>query len=479
MASNKYKTTPFIGRNKELRLLRELRNSEIGASISAIYGRRRIGKSALIKEAYRKEKVLSFEGLENRTTSDQIANFVHQLNKQLPPEKLNKNQKLKSWRDCLEELATRTKNQSYVIVFDEFQWMANYRSELISTLKLIWDQELSNNQNITLVLCGSVASFMVRKVLKSKALYGRVRLAINLMPFTLDETAALLHNCGKREVLDAQLIFGGVPEYLKILSTKKSIYLGIEELAFETHGYFTEEFEKIFTSQFGKSDHYEKLVRLLAASPRGLTRQQIISKPGFDNGGSLSGRLQDLEIADIVSSYYPFNLGPKSKSRIYILSDPYMRFYLNYIEKNLDRIKTGAPGIFSKLSSSPSFLSWKGLAAEILCYNHKHKIATLLGFSDVEYQAGPYFQSRNKKIKGTQVDLIFNRKDSVMSVCEIKYKNSKIGVEIIEEVESKLELIPNKENKTLQKILISMTPVTKELANRAYFSQVLQFEDLF
>ena len=466
----------YIGREKELRLLRELRSKSAEAALCVVYGRRRVGKSSLIAEAYKNERCYVFEGLENQSSKEQIANFARQLREHFPQQNIGK---LDSWHSCLLKLSEVTKDKPCVILFDEFQWMANYRSKLVSQLKLFWDQHFSKNQYLTFVLCGSIASFMLGKVIKSKALYGRVLLGVNLKPFVVAETAQMLPSWSTREVLEAHLLLGGIPQYLKILSLKSSLTLGIQELAFEPHGYFVDEFDKIFVSQFASSEHYEKLTRLLSRNPRGLTRQQIVAKGSdFKDGGALSKYLKDLEIAGIITSYYPFHSAPNAKTKIYILSDPYIRLYLKYIEKELPRIESDVPRIFVNLSKDPGFLSWKGLSAEIMCLRHKHLLAKLMGFSDVEYQAGPYFQQRNKNLEGAQVDLVYDRRDSVITVCEIKYTDRPIGVEIIEEVERKVALIPNKKNKSIQTALITKSPASIELGNKAYFSHIISLDEL-
>ena len=204
------------------------------SNIAVIYGRRRIGKSELIKKAFEKQRVLIFEGLENRPKQDQIEIFLFQLFYQI--KKDFKNKKVKSWREAFlllyEELLSRPAH----VVFDEFQWMANYRTEIVTELKLIWDLYLSNINTITLVLCGSIASFMTTKVVKSNALYGRTDLVIHLKGFLLQDTKDMLGKKGTREIIEAQMLLGGVPKYLDLVKDKPSIRIGMEELAFTETG---------------------------------------------------------------------------------------------------------------------------------------------------------------------------------------------------------------------------------------------------
>lgn len=463
----------FIGRSKEIGLLQSLRAGG-ESSMAVVYGRRRVGKSALISEAYANQKVYVFEGLEKGSSIIQIKNFVKLLKRHFPHRQIPD---INNWHDALTELQECIGGESCVVVFDEFQWMSSYKQELISTLKLIWDQFLSKQQDLSLVLCGSVASFMVNKVIKSKAIYGRIHLAIHLKPFKLHETKLFLKGKSVEEVLLAQMLVGGIPGYLNLLRTKNSVVLGIQELAFEKHGYFTTEFERIFISQFGKSEIYQRIVRLLNNRVNGLTRLQIAEECKIKNGGTLSTYLSDLEMAGLISSYASFNSGPRAKTKSYRVTDSYLRLFLSFIEVNKDRIESESPGIFVRLSSSPAFYSWLGIACEIMCYEHRYELSKLMGFSDVEYSVGSYFDRGNLS-KGVQIDLVYDRKDLVITMCEIKYQQKALGTEIISEMEHKANMLPNKKNKTIQKALIVRQPPTKEVLDSGLFAHIVQIDRL-
>ena len=227
----------FIGREKELRALGNIISSD-RSTVGVIYGRRRIGKSELIKKAFDKEKVLIFEGLENRPKQDQLTHFVFQLIYQARQE--FSGTKAKTWQEAFLLLYQEIKHNRSHIVFDEFQWMANYRSEIVSELKPVWDQYISKIPGITLILCGSIASFMTTKVVKSSAFYGRTDLVINLKGFLLPETKDMLKGKGNSEIIEAQMLLGGIPKYLDLIREKPSIRIGMEELAFTDSGYFVD-----------------------------------------------------------------------------------------------------------------------------------------------------------------------------------------------------------------------------------------------
>ena len=468
--------TLFTGREKELRLLRELRLQE-QATIGVVYGRRRIGKSELITHAFSGERLLIFEGLENQNSEIQITTFLKQLESYFP-EKQVAQDKISGWYDALILLAKLTANQSFVILFDEFQWLANYRTQLVSVLKLVWDQHLSKNRGLTLILCGSVASFMVHKVVKSKAIYGRISQAIHLKQFKLKDTYNLLSR-GPEEAILAQLLVGGVPGYLKLLSTKGSVYLGVQELAFEQNGYFTSEFERIFISQFGRSHVYEQVIRTLGRHPQGLTRAELSREKELSNGGSLSNYLFDLETAGLITSFSPYTKSDRETSKIYLVTDPYIRLYLNFLEPHLTQIRSGKPNLFINLTGTPQFNSWLGLACEILCLEHSYELATLMGFSNVRYNSGPFFLTGQRNLKrGVQVDLVYKRMDRVLTVCEIKYRSSALSASVIEEVDRKVELLPKKGNLTIQKALITKEKVSSEILKRGYFSHIVTLDQL-
>jgi len=468
----------FIGRKKELQLLHGIINAN-RPTVGVIYGRRRIGKSELIKKAFEKQKVLIFEGLENRPKQDQIDNFLFQLFYQTQKEFHNK--KVKSWREAFLLFYEEIKLHPAHVVFDEFQWMANYRNEIVSELKPVWDLHISGIDGITLVLCGSIASFMINKVVKSNAFYGRTDLIIHLKNFLLPGTKEMLKGKGIGEIIEAQMLFGGIPKYLDLVKEKPSIRIGIEELAFTETGYLVDEYERIFLSHFGRYLGYEKIVRVLAEHPYGLFRQQISEKAGVDRGGGLTSHLTNLESAGFISSATPFHKGHNSRLLKYFLSDAYLRFFFAFIRPSLKKIKSGIhTDIFGKISQSGAFSGWMGRSFEYLCVEHAAKISEILGFSGIDFSFGPYFNAPGKDAPGVQIDLLFDRKDNVITLCEMKYSLSPVGMDIIEEVQRKAEIINNKfKNKTIQKVLITRSNPTGDLASSGFFYRIIKPEEFF
>ncbi|MEA3548921.1 MAG: ATP-binding protein [Thermodesulfobacteriota bacterium] len=467
-----------MGRKQELHILEQLIQSD-SATIGVIYGRRRIGKSELIRKGFEKYPTLSFEGLENRPKQEQIDNFLFQLAYQRS--KKNKIVKVHSWKEAFLLLYEELLQNPAHIVFDEFQWMANYRSEIVSDLKLIWDQYISQIRGTTLILCGSIASFMTGRVIKSNALYGRTDLVIHLKGFLLPETKQMLHGKGDQEIIEAQMLLGGVPKYLDLIREKPSVRLGMENLAFSETGYLTDEYDRIFLSHFGRNKEYEKIIKILASHPYGLFRKEIAQKARIELGGGLTTHLKNLESAGFISSATPFHKGHNSRLLKYYLSDAYLRFYFSFIQPNLKKIKSGIHrDLFSRICQSGSFYAWMGRAFEYLCMEHARKISEILGFSGIDFTCGPYFVAATKNITGVQIDLLFSRRDNVMTLCEMKYSLGPGSTALIDEVERKAAILQSAfKGKTIQKVLISRSRPTKNLAATGYFYRIIHPEQFF
>lgn len=463
----------FVGRERELKDLRELISSR-GSNIAVVYGRRRIGKSELIRTSLEGEKALFFEGLEGKTKGQQMDSFLLQLSLQLGSER----KKFKTWTEAFHHLFTLLKDNPHHLVFDEFQWLANYKKGVVSELKLIWDQYLSRIEGLTLVLCGSIASFMIKQVIKSNALYGRTSLSIHLKGLSLKEANQILGDKGENELALAYMVAGGVPKYLEVLAQASSIEIALQKNAFRENGYFVEEFERIFTSHFGKSDDYRNILTVLSQHSNGLFHKEMADACEISTGGRFSDLLFNLESAGFIFKYTPVNVSVNSKLIKYTLSDPYLRFYFSMIKPNLPEIKSNQ-NIFSQLTQAGVYFDWRGKAFECMCIEHAYAIAKILEFSGVSYRVGPYFESSRQHGVGVQVDLLFDRADNVMTLCEMKYTQGTVGVSVIDEVERKVEILRRKfPKKTIQKVLVSHHAPSQHLQESGYFYRYISSSEL-
>ena len=463
----------FIGREKELKTLSDLKSKS--NTIAVIYGRRRIGKSFLIQEFLKESKTLYFEGLEGQSKKQQLKNFILQLNHQTN----NNFPHVKSWSEAFFSLEKVLKNDPAWIVLDEFQWMANYRSEIVSELKMVWDQYLSRIPNVSLILCGSIASFMTTQVVKSKSMYGRTDTIIHLKEFSLSESREMLPSYGIHELLDAQMILGGIPKYLELIQGFPSLYAAIDELGLRRNGYFVDEFDRIFVSHFGRNKDYIKIITLLAQHPYGLFRKDIIKKSDIDEGGGLSKQLDNLELAGFISIVHPIDKSTNTRILKYYLSDAYLNFYYSFIKPNINQISNGPMQYFSALVQQGFFYNWKGRAFENLCQHHSGKIAEILGFSGINYRVGPYFRAKKKGNPGIQIDLIFDRDDNVLTLCEMKTSRSLISTGVIEEIERKRGILQKiYPRHTIQPVLIYDGKISNDLMNSPYIYRKIDVIEL-
>lgn len=463
----------FIGRDTEIEYLNRLYKKKDGQLV-VIYGRRRVGKSTLVEEFMKNKKHLRFEGLENVRTIGQIEQFAIDMSNQMHIPLL-KTVKVNLWQplfDYLTEFFSQQKER-YILFLDEFQWLAANHSKLVSLIKKYWDVHWSK-QNVMLILCGSVSSFMVKNVIASKALYGRINWELCLQSFSPLETFQLLDS--KRsadEALQYSLVLGGIPKYLKEIDTHRSFDQNINNLFFIQNGLLVNDYKRIFYSQFKEPKTYETIVKLLKDHP--LSLEEIASGIKAQSGGSIKYYLDNLEKALFITSYVPYNKKQNSKLKKYKLTDEYLQFYFKYVDPHLDLIISNhRRNLFNQLVK-PIWNSWLGFAFENFCLKNAFYLAELMGFADHVVQWGPYFHRGDQQF---QIDLIYVRNDRVITLCEIKYSQYPITVSVIHDVEKKCKLIDVPKGYTLEKALISRFGPDESLRELNYFHHFL-FEDNF
>lgn len=462
----------IIGRQYELRLLKKISVAD-NANIVIMYGRRRVGKTELLEQAFRERNLLKFEGIEGQPEKKQLGHVMAQLALYTEEPLLAKTQ-MENWREFFQLLAKYTQNGVWTIYLEELQWLANYQDDLIAELKFVWDNYFRHNPNLIIILCGSAPSFMLNQVIHSKALYNRSQYELHLKEFNIFETQQFLKNRSQREVFDAYLTVGGIPEYLNWINKSSSVFLSLCENSFAANSFFAGEYEKIFTSNKSKNKSYKKIVDLLSKR-RFSTRSELASLLKIPSGGSLTHILQDLEQCGFISKYYPYNLDENTKLTRYMISDNYLQYYFKFINPKKGNIANGDYNLNPKTAINiDSYVKWLGFSFERFCRKYHALIAKILGFSAVQYQSGVFFnRTTDKENPGYQIDLIFDRADNVLTICEIKYLKGKVGTKVVNEFEKKLSLFPNKENKTIHKVLICSEGIEAALLEQAYFDNII------
>lgn len=463
----------FIGRQKELKLLEEKYQSK-RSEIIVITGRRRIGKSALIDHFIHNKNSLRFEAIEGKNTPEQITHFVSQLKNQMK-DPLLEGVQFQTWHAVFTYLTQKIQNQSKktILFFDELQWMAAEKSSLISLIKFFWDNHWKK-KNILLILCGSIASFMLERVIKSKALYGRITGEIHLKSLSPPEAKAFFR--GKRspnEVLLYLLVFGGIPKYLELVDENKSFHQNMNSLCFKPEGVMLTEFDKIFYSHFKTHRVYLKIVKALRDKAMSLNEISKVLK--MPSGGGLKRYLTQLEDAEMIKGFVSLTKELNTKFKKYRLDDEYLVFYFKYLEPFLRIIRESPVEDLFEMITQKSFDSWMGFAFERFCLKQAAYLSKIMGFSNKVLSFGPFF---TKESPYFQIDLLYTRTDKVITLCEVKFHQKEIDTTIIPEVERKCQLFPLPKGYTLEKALISLHGPSKALLDTEYFHHYVSMKDI-
>lgn len=473
----------FVGRRYELSLLNEeYKQTTNRASLVILYGRRRVGKTRLIAEFYKDKNLWKFDGVEGQPKNLQIQNVLDQIGL-YSGDDLYRSVKCRTWIELFKALdraisASKT-GYAKTIFLDELPYMAGRRTELVSAIKWAWDNLWQDKRGFTLVLCGSIASFMIKKVVRSSSLYGRVKLEIRLSPLSVAEVHEFFS--GKKslkEICELYMFCGGIPEYLLQIDPDMSVSQNIARLAFCRDGYFTTEFDRLFKDIFQEEKIYKKIILLLSRY-KSLKTSEITGALDVTRGGSFLEFLENLESAGFVKSVIPLDRPQESKLKRYRLDDEYLLFYFKFIHPNIRNIQDN-----TKMEKALSILSgqaykvWAGFAFERMCLKHIERIMDVLKINQLVKNYGTYFDRATNTKEGVQIDLMFERHDPVVTICEMKYYDGLIGKWIIEEVERKVELLGEKK-KTVERVLITTNGITEDLRQANYFSRVVLIEELF
>lgn len=465
----------FVGREAEIEKLRAFSQLK-EARILVVYGRRRVGKTELLEQFFRGRNLLKFEGLEQGDQTRQRQAFAAQLATYTGV--TVSDDATRSWTALFTLLGEQVSTGPWTLYFEELQWMASYGEEFVAELKYAWDNIFRRNDNLILILCGSSPSFMKNKVVRSRSLYSRSMHEINLQPFSIQEARQFLgEKKSEQTVLDIYLTVGGIPEYLKYFRQAPGFELPLARESFVPGGYFISEYDRIFVSSLSDKHIYRRIVEELSLQPYS-SRDELADKLDISGGGDLSQDLKDLADCGLIETYVPFNASARSKLVRYTLADNFLQFYAKFILPELKNISQGAytASPAKGLRGAP-LRQWLGYALERLCRNRHYLIADTLGFGSVKYRSGAFFKRDHlNKERGFQIDLIFDRKDGVATIVEVKYQATPVDVGIIEEVERKLEVL--KSTKEIERVLIAPNGTTRALTERLYFDRVLGIEEM-
>ena len=475
----------MIGREWEKQeLLRRYERKK--AEFIAVYGRRRVGKTYLIDKTFEGKITFRHAGLspaDNEKTGElsrQLAQFYFTMQRyhvkagHCPTSWMEAFYMLETW---LEEMDDGSRQ---IVFLDELPWLDTPRSHFVSALESFWNNWGCHRDNLMLIVCGSASSWMIDRLINNHGgLYNRLTCQIRLSPFNLNECEQFFEEnqvrLSRYDIAQAYMILGGIPYYLDYFDPGLSLPQNIDRILFSRSAMLKDEFNRLFTSIFNNPSTIIAIVRFLATRRSGYTRNEIADKLGFSSGGTLSNCLKSLVESDFVVRYVPF--GRKKSEVCYMLTDPFCLFWIHFMEQP----HKPDEHYWTKNQNAQKIVSWRGLAFENICFQHVDQIKKALDIYGVQTTQSAWIGS-DEELGGTQIDLLLDREDRVLNMCEIKYHGGLFSVD-----KSYYQVLSTRRmilaSKISPKKVIHHTLITTfGLLSNEYsgvFSNVITLDDLF
>jgi AAA+ ATPase superfamily predicted ATPase len=417
----------IIGRQKEKSILNRCLESK-DPEFVAVYGRRRVGKTYLVREFYHENFAFQLTGSSDQSMRAQLDFFDFSLRKygganQTPT---------KNWRDAFEKLTAlleHTKIREHgkrIVFFDEIAWLDTQKSGFLTALEHFWNTWGAAHPDFILIICGSSSSWIIKRIFKNRGgFHNRITKRIRLLPFNLAECEAYFLekdiDYDRKSIADSYMVFGGIPYYLSLFQRGLSVSQNVDELCFAANAPLADEFEELYASLFKNAKKHIAVIRALATKRKGLLRDEIIESTGMESGGGLSDLMEELELSGFINRSADFS-GTKGRA-LYQLVDPFSLFYLLF----LDGQKRKDPRFWSNLRGSGTYRAWSGFSFELLCLLHVEEIKDTLGIAGVSTSLSSWRDPSPDSKK--QIDLIIDRSDNVIDLCEIKYSANEFEID--------------------------------------------------
>ncbi len=439
----------IIGRDSELKTLREYINSDKSEFV-AVYGRRRVGKTFLIRMAAEDSFAFYVTGVHQASKMEQLTNFAIAMQKYSGAESLSIQ---KSWLLAFYELSRYLESLpegKKVVFIDELPWMDTAKSGFVPALENFWNSWAALRNDIKLIVCGSATSWIINNLIRSRGgLHNRLTHKMVLEPFRLKECEMYFREFGfaysRKQIAECYMAMGGIPYYMSMMDKSKSVAQNIDNLFFSNNAPLKGEFKDLYKALFKNALPHIAVVTALATKGKGLTRQEILGATKLTDNGAFSEVLEELEQCGFIRLYDPFdNIKSEADKRqkrdtLYQLVDFYTLFYFRFISNNLYNDEA----FWTNSLNTPIYNTWCGLSFEMLCLSHIKEIKTALGISGVQTIACAWRSTTTSD--GAQIDLLIDRKDDAINLCEMKY--SKGEFEINKDYSEKLD---NKVNRFIE-----------------------------
>ena len=426
----------LIGRVRERQqLLAYLESNQ--AELIVVYGRRRVGKTFFVSQTLGSNVCFELSGLENARMQDQLLNFYTTLARVYP-----RAARVRTWLEAFEQLRDylETVDGTKHIFIDELPWLDTPKARFLSAFEHFWNSWASRRSDVKLIVCGSATSWMIDKLLNNRGgLHNRVTHQIYIAPFTLSEARAYLDHNGlgynDKELAECYMILGGVPYYYSLLSPSLSIAQNVDQLFFASQAQLRHEFDNVYRSLFKHAGDHINIIRQLAQCGKGLSRKRLLELTKLNNNAKFSTTLAELEKCGFIRSYVPF--GKVKREVLYQLVGAFSLFYLKFAETN----QYQDPAFWTHSLNSGQYRAWSGYAFEMLCLNHLDDIKRALGIEQIQCRACSWVSKREAGQRGAQIDLLIDRADQTVNVCEMKYSRTaySLTAQDDENLENKLD----------------------------------------
>lgn len=470
----------IVARSNEIEMLeRKYRSGK--SEFVIVYGRRRIGKTFLVNNVFRDRFTFTYVGARKQKSEIQLQRFAAQLKTYSGSAYAPS---LNSWEEAFNELRTlidlRPNAERKVIFFDEMPWIDTPQSAFVEALEYFWNAWAAQRDDILFIACGSATSWMVNKLVKNKGgLHNRITEQIYLRPFRLGECEEYLHANGclwdRYTILQCYMAMGGVPYYMSLLNPEQSLAQNIDRLFFAKNAPMREEFDELYNALFNQAEKYISVVSALAGSREGLLRAEIMEKTKM-SGGSMTKIIENLERCDFIETYSRYK--SSVRNTLYRISDPYTLFYFKFLHNK----NTKDEHWWTNNINSHSVESWQGFSFETICMAHLEQIKQRLGISGISTTTSSWRKLGGEGSRGTQIDLVIERADRVINLCEMKFSETPFN--ITKDYELKLRermAIFKQETKTTKSLATTMVTtygIVKGIHSGIVQSEVLM-DDLF
>ncbi|WP_026507423.1 AAA family ATPase [Butyrivibrio sp. MC2013] len=470
----------LIGRENEIKRL-DHAMEENEAQLIVVYGRRRVGKTYLINEYYDNRFTFKFTGSENQNNKEQLKNFILELTAAAHREY----DQPKDWTEAFfalrSYLESADNSGKQVVFFDELPWMDKPGSGFLSAFEWFWNSWGAARKNLVFIVCGSATSWMVDKLDENKGgLFNRQTCRLFIEPFDLGHTEAYLQSRGinwsRYDIVQTYMIMGGIPFYLRLLDSSLTLNDNIDKLFFGKRAEMWNEFEHLYHTLFSNSDQYIKIAEALSQKKSGLSREEIVAKTGLKSNGVLTKMLSDLEKSGFIRVNNEY--GHKKRGARYQLSDYYSLFYFRFIRDNYGKDSH----FWANMNDNPARRAWAGLTFEQVCRDHIDQIKHALGISGVLTELSTWSKRGDDDEKGAQIDLIIERRDRVINLCEIKFSTGEYEIDKDYDLALKNKVEAFRTDSKC-KMTIIMTMITsygvKKNKYSNYIGREVTMEDLF